>query len=219
MNTEFQNEKNLSERAYIKNQADLLRFEKGQVVYCEGSTPLGIYIVKDGRIKIKKTGIDGKEQIVRIATRGDSLSYIDLLSNTRYSNSAGAISDSNLYFLDKQKFWSLLRSHPDLFEKLLCLLSKDLKTAEEKITDLAYKPVKGRLVDALNKLGEPESANSDSLRVHISRYNLACYLGTAKETVNRMICELRDEGLIQTEENEINVLNQNKLNSICKYYD
>lgn len=195
----------------IEDKSDHLQFKKGQMIYCEGSTPLGAYFVREGKAKIKKIASDGKEQIINIATPGEMLSYIDLVSNTRYSTSAIALEDSVLLFLPKQMFWSLIKDQGNLFDSFVQLISQDLRHAEEKITDLAYKPVRSRLADALITLARKFENGSGSQSVAITRYDLACFVGTVKETVNRVLSDFRNEKLIMTDGTKIVILDANGL--------
>src|ERR1044072_4918482 len=69
-------------------------YKKGQVVFSEGSHPLGLFCVYDGKIKISNSGHDGKEQIVRLARHGDVLGYRALLTSERYNSTAVVLDDS-----------------------------------------------------------------------------------------------------------------------------
>lgn len=204
----------------MQDRSDLLKVKKGQVIYMEGSTPLGAYLVQQGKVKISKIGSDGKEQILRIAVPEEMLTYTDLISNARYTTSAKALEDTTLLFVPKNEFWSTLRANANLFEEFLILVSNDLNRAEQNITSLAYKPVRGRLADALLALGKKLNSVGDGPQsIFISRYDLACYVGTAKETVNRLLSEFRNENLVSTNGTEIIIDNLRGLMHISKMYN
>ena len=221
----LQSKQNIDESPFqvmniIKDKSDQLQFKKGQLIYCEDNTPLGVYFVFKGKVKISKIGSDGKEQILRIATPDDMLSYSDLVSNTKYSTSANALEDTTLLFVSKQEFWNIIRTQRQLLENFVLQLSLDLKQAETKIADLAYKPVRGRLADALialtNKFNKQPIMGS--IGVSISRADLACFVGTAKETANRLLSEFRNEHLISTEGTKINILDMEGLKLVSNMY-
>lgn len=203
-----------------EDKSDHLQYKKGQLIYCENSTPLGVYFVQEGSVKISKIGCDGKEQILRIVTSNEMMGYVDMVSNSRYTTSAKTLEDTTLLFIPKQEFWSTLKKQRQLFENFVLLLSDDLREAEEKIADLAYKPVRGRLADALiylfkkfNKENKPKKA------ISISRFDLACLVGTAKETINRLLSEFRTEKIVTTEGTKINILEIEGLNRLSKMYN
>ena len=158
---------------------------------------------------------------MRIATPGEMLSYTDLISNTRYTTSAKALEDGSLLFIPKQDFWNTMKEQNKLYEQFVQMLSKDLTEAEERITDLAYKPVRGRLADALVSLAKKFNKNEHlgNMSIHITRSDLACFVGTAKETVNRLVSEFRKEQIITTEGTRINIVNLQKLKSISRLYE
>ncbi|MHB1278334.1 MAG: Crp/Fnr family transcriptional regulator [Bacteroidia bacterium] len=203
----------------IPGISDHLEYKKGQLIYCEGSTPLGIYFVQEGMVKIYKLGSDTKEQIVRIATPEEMLSYVDLISNIRYTTSARALENTVLLFVPKQEFWKTIKEHMPLFENFVLLLSMDLRQAEDKITNLAYTPVRGRLADALITL-EQKFHKDQKMPAYVSltRSDLACFVGTAKETVNRLLSDFRHEGLVSTEGTKINILNLPGLIRVSNMY-
>jgi len=204
----------------IKDHSDLLKLKKGQIVYSEGSTPLGVYFVKNGMVKVSQLGSDGKEQIMIIAVANDMLMCTDMVLNTHYSTSAEVIEETELYFIPKKEFWSVIKNEQNLFEQFVLLIADELKFIETKMTNLAYKPVRGRLADALIYLYE-KSNNCSAERpcITISRYNLACFVGTAKETVNRLMSEFRNDKMIETEGTIINVIDPHGLKKISHMYD
>ncbi len=206
----------------IESKSDHLEFKRGQLIYCEGSTPLGVYFVRKGKVKMSKIGSDGKEQILRIATPEEMLICSDLISDSRYSTSAKALEDTTLLFIPKSEFWKMLRQEQKVLEQFVLLLSCDLKMAETKIADLAYKPVRGRLADALLFLSEKynhDNKKDEKIVVAIKRSDLASFVGTAKETVNRLLSEFRTENIIETEGHDITIINMPKLNQMCGMYN
>ena len=219
----LQNDKPLSQLPFqipklILDKLDVLFIKKGQVIFSEGSTPLGAYYLKTGKVKISKTGNQRKEQIIRIVTQNELLSHTDLFTNSRYSTLATALEDSFLLFISKQEFWNLLRENNHLFEQLLQQISLDVKNIEAKIVDLAYKPVRGRLANAILDLDKIFSEDTGQHNVFITRTDLASYVGTVKETVNRLLSEFRNERLIATNGTRITILDVHGLNRICKMY-
>lgn len=203
----------------LESKADIVHYKRRQIIYAEHGTPLGVYIILDGKVKITKTSIDGKEQIVRIAANGEPLGLVDLAADSTYGATAEALEDSRISFVPRWEFWNIVHGSPELFDELLRLVSAELKLAEEKMADLAYKPVKVRLADALLELQTKfDPAGSGKQDINLSRYDLACYIGTAKETVNRVMSELRGDNLVSTHGKAIHIENRAGLEQISKMY-
>lgn len=203
----------------FKKKLDVLYLKKGQILFSEGSSPLGAYLIQKGKVKISKLGSQGKEQITGICSNHEIIGYTDLFFKSRYSTSAKAIEDSTVLFISKPEFWKMLKEQQNLFEDLLQQLLQDKKLTEAKLVDFAYKPVKGRLADAVICLDKKFNGNSKKHLILITRADLAGYVGTVKETVNRVLSDFRNEKLISTNGTKINILDIDGLNRISKMYD
>lgn len=187
---------------------DEFKFKKDQLIYCQGSSSLGAYFVKKGSVKIRKTGSGGKEQIIRISIQGDLLNFTELAVNMKFNSTSQALEDTTIGFIEKQVFRKLINTQNKISEQFILLLSKELSDAETRIADMAYKPVKARLADALINLFNRYNQKNENLTdsFFISRKDLACYTGTAKETVNRLLSDFRNEKLISTTKSKINII-------------
>ncbi|OEK00994.1 hypothetical protein BFP97_05480 [Roseivirga sp. 4D4] len=190
-------------------------YAKGQVVFRIDSLPHGLYYVKSGKVKVFKYGSDGKEQILTIAGAGRFLGYKDLLADRRYTSGATVVEDATLIFIPKSDFFEIFKSDEasDYFTGLLC---RDLAEAEERMVSMAYKPVRGRLAESLLSLNK--TYKDQSRGIDLTREELANFVGTAKETVIRLLSEFKAEKLIQIEGRNIEVLNLQGLNHIHNIY-
>ncbi|MGY5851748.1 Crp/Fnr family transcriptional regulator [Salegentibacter sp. F14] len=205
--------------APLRARADYLYYKKGQLIYQEGSTPLGAYFVENGSIKVSKLGSSGKEQILKIVTNGELLCLSDLFSKSRYGNSAKTLEDSSLLFIPKQDFWEVLKEDDHIFRSLLQQLALNIRKGHEKTVDLAYKPVRGRLAEALLNLDSKFNITGrEPHQVALTRSDLAGYVGTVKETVNRLLSEFRAEKLISTQGTRIKINDPNGLERISRMY-
>ncbi|MFH4968074.1 Crp/Fnr family transcriptional regulator [Gaetbulibacter sp. M240] len=199
---------------------DVLVFKKGQIIYFEGSSPQGIYLIKEGVVKVSKSSCNGREFITRIATNGDILSYGDLALNARHSGSGEALEETVIYFIYKHDFQEALRSHAEFFEFFLEKLIKYVRQLETKASQIAYKPVRGRLADALLYLDlKFNGPHENASEISINRKDLAGLIGTVRETVNRLLSEFRSEGWIKTDGHKIHILNPKALKKAAQMYN
>jgi CRP-like cAMP-binding protein len=205
----------LTSEHLAKERFDENLYTKGQVVLRIGSMPHGLFYVSSGKVKVFKYGSDGKEQILTIAGAGRFLGYKDLLANRRYSSGATVVEDAMLIFIPKADFMEIFKSDEatDFFTGLLC---KDLMEAEERIVSMAYKPVRGRLAESLLSLNT--TYLNDGHGIDLSREELANFVGTAKETVIRLLSEFKSEKLIHLDGRNIEVLNIKGLNRVINIY-
>ncbi|MFI5145320.1 MAG: Crp/Fnr family transcriptional regulator [Ignavibacteria bacterium] len=196
-------------------------YRKGQLVFFEGNRPTGLFCVNKGKIKIYQIGIEGKEQIIRLAKDGDIIGYRSLISSETYTASAAVIEDAMICFLPRKTFFDLLQSNSELSTRMMKLLSHDLKAAEKRITGLAQKPVRERLAETLLMLSEFYGLDKDSfsIKAHLSRDDIANIVGTATETAIRILSEFRAEKIINLLGKKIQVLNHDLLVKAANIYD
>ncbi|NME67276.1 Crp/Fnr family transcriptional regulator [Flammeovirga aprica] len=191
-------------------------FKKGQPIFQEDSMPTGVYCISEGLVKVTKLGSNGKEQILRIAKPGDFVGYKSLIKGSRYRASAIAIEDSSICLIPKAIFMELLHENVEFYQQIVHLLCDVIDNAETKITDIAYKPVRGRIAEALLVL---DKAFVDKEHITLTREDLAGLVGTVKETAIRIISEFKHEKLIEINKRSIKIINPDGLVKISHLYD
>ncbi len=188
-------------------------YKKGQTLFNEGSYPFGVYCINDGKVKLSHLGDDGKEQIIRLLRGGDVLGYRALLSGERYSASAIALEDTQVCFIPKELFISVLKSDTGLAFEMMKLLSDELHKAEVKLTHLAQKPIRERLAETLLFIKETYGFEADgvTLSVRLSREEIANLVGTATESTIRLLSEFKKDGMVELDGKKIKILRQKEL--------
>lgn len=184
-------------------------YKKGQVIFEEGGTPSGLFCIHQGKVKVYKTGDEGRDHIVRFAKAGDLIGYRSLVSGEKYNLSAAALEDSVVCCIPQQVFLERLREGGHFAMDMIQLLSGQLRRAEDQVVHLAQKPVRERLAETLLILKEvygTENGDDGPLNVKLSRDELAAVVGTATETLVRTIADLKSEKLIATDKKKIRIL-------------
>lgn len=189
-------------------------YKKGHDIFLQGNPSYGLYCINSGKIKITKTGPDGKESIVRIASAGDVLGHRSLFSHENFSATATTIEDTTICFIDKKYIYSALKKEPSIALNLIQQLSREMGSAEAKSASLAQKSVKERLCELLLTLkatyGIVEE-NRTRLDIKLTREEMASMIGTSVETVIRFMTELKDEGMIAQEGKVIYLIDEQAL--------
>lgn len=198
-----------------------MTFRKGQVIFGEGAHPLGLYCVNNGKIKLSHRGEDGKEQIVRLSKEGDVLGYRALLTNERYNATAVALDDTEICFIPRDTFFNVLKNNPDLSFEIIKMLSTELRKAEDRITDLAQKPVRERMAEGLLFLKETYGYEADGSTINIvlSREDIANLVGTATETAIRLLSEFKNDKIVEFIGKKIRILDAERLVRTAHLYD
>jgi len=195
-------------------------YKKAQLIFYEGNRPTGLYCVNQGKIKIFQTGEEGKEQILRLAKEGDLLGYRALISGEPYSASAAVMEDAVVCYIPRKTFFELLQKNSELSNKMMQLLSHDLKEAEARITGLAQKPVRERMAETILMLREFYGSDDDEIiNASISREDIAGIVGTSTETCIRIIADFKHEKLIVLAGKRIKVANLHGLIKAAHVFD
>ncbi|HKR06824.1 MAG TPA: Crp/Fnr family transcriptional regulator [Bacteroidia bacterium] len=196
-------------------------YKKGEIIFREGGIPMGIYFLKDGKVKKYKTTNEGGEQIFYICNQGELMGYHALLSESHYPDSAAAIENSKISFFPKDDFLVVLNSSPVLSKWLLKLLSHEFSVFINNITSLAKKSVRERLALGLLILNEKYAVNGNEntpSEINLSRGDLASMVGTAKETLVRLLHDFKDEKMIETNGRVIRILDKKSLVKVANFY-
>lgn len=189
-------------------------YKKHSIIFYEGNKPFGLYILCAGRVKLYKSTPEGKQQIVKIINPGEIFGEKSLFANDNYTASAETLELSQINFIEKQLFFKFLAEHPNLSIKIINNLSKELKIAQNRLRDFAYKSAREKVADLLVRLasdyGIPEN-NSIRIGIYLSREELAQIIGLSKETTIRLLSDFKKEGLIDEAMKKIAVKNLSKL--------
>ncbi len=200
--------------SYIKN---CNKYDKGEVIYHEGSRITGVYCLDSGIVKHYKTGNDGKEQIIRFSKAGDIFGYRSVLSNETACTTAKVVEESSVCFIPATHFLKLIKENSDFALSLMQLSCKELGDANKYILDIAQKNVRERLAEILLLLHDNFGTNSDGdLNIFLTREELAGLVGTATESVIRLLSEFKKDKIIQLNKRKIKILNIKELRRISQ---
>jgi len=195
-------------------------FNRGSVLYNEGSRITGCYCIYSGIIKIYKTGIDGKEQIIRFAKKGDLIGFRSVLSKELACTTAKPIEDSVTCYIPGDTLVDLVKSNGNFSIELMQLTCRELGEANTYITDIAQKTVRERLAEILIHLKNDFGLdNNNILQISLTREELANIVGTATESVIRLLSEFKQDKLINLNGRKITILDESSLIRIGNLYD
>lgn len=181
--------------------------KKGQLLYFDGDTSQGIYLVLSGKIKVSKITEDGRELVTAINATDDYFGIYDAIIAKAHTENAEAIEHSTVCLLYKEQLDELLAQNAGLAMEFIHLLSENLKKKEEQLVQMAYHSVRKRLAETLLRVQE---INRSTI-FKISRNDLAAMAGIATETVSRTLSDFKDEKLLDKKGAEISILALEKL--------
>lgn len=182
------------------------RYKAGDIIFRAGDTPLGLFSVRKGVVKLESLSEDGDSHTLRLVGAGGMLGYRSFFGGEAYKKSAIAMEDTEVCFLPRKEVLELFHCHPDLGLKMINQLSLDLDHAETKWVDQIDKGAPARIADALIFLNEKFSGTS------WTRKEIAEWAGTTTETVIRTLALFEKEGIITQNYKNFTILDADKLN-------
>ena len=188
-------------------------FRKTDVIYREGEEPHSLYFIKSGRVKISKNNLEGKEFVSNIMGSGSFIGHHAILEKTTYHEDAFALDDSVLIYVPIQKINAILKVDPSVAVDLAKLLNKKLEESEERLVSMAYDSVRKRTADVLIRLEEKfkNHDHEEKVEIKITRDDLAALVGTASETVIRVLRDFKDGKILEVKGRTIQILDIEKL--------
>jgi DNA-binding response OmpR family regulator len=210
----------IDDARHVLNLKDLCKDKKVKVfkkkvdVFTEGDAPLNVFFIKSGSVKVFKSHPDGKELITNIYHENDFFGFESILDASLYSESAVAMKDSELILISKYDFITLMQSHPDVSKSFIALLCKKVTEKENQLLNLAYNSVRQRTAEALLNVTQLKDNKEN---IQISRDDLAKIVGTASESVIRVLSDFKDEKLIEIDGGKIKILQPAKLEKVVRW--
>jgi CRP-like cAMP-binding protein len=203
---------NLKELDLLPLEDGTINYKRGDIIYEEGARINGFYCVVKGIIKIYKTGFDGKDQIIRFAKPGDIMGFRSTITGELACTTTKAIEDASLCFVPGDLVKSFVKSNGEFAMDLLQLACNELGEANDYITDIAQKTVRERLAEVLIHLKWSFNLDNENfLQISLTREELANLVGTATESVIRLLSEFKQDRLIELHGRRIKILDETKL--------
>jgi CRP-like cAMP-binding protein len=211
---------NIDEHSFLDSEKKCNIFKKGDILYKEGNRISGVFCINSGVLKIYKTGSDGKEQIVAFAKEGDLTGYRSVLSNEPACTTAEILQEASICYIPSQVVFHLVKTNGDFALALVQLTCKELNQANSYIKDIAQKTVRERLAESIlmieDKFGTTTEGN---LNITLTREELANIVGTATESVIRLLSDFKADKIISMEGKKIKIENKPYLQKLAKSFN
>lgn len=189
--------------------------KKGDTIFEEGETINGVFCVKDGVCKLSKLSANGKDQIVRLVTKGDIIGQRSLVGDESANLSATALNDMEVCFIPKEEIIKDLKANPNFSISMLEQFADDMRKSDNILVDMAQKSVKERLAMALLYLHENFGVDENGmLSLVLSREDYANIVGTATESAIRVLSEFKKSGFITTKGKQIKLVDIESLKRV-----
>jgi DNA-binding response OmpR family regulator len=191
------------------------KYKPKQQVFSEGNRPTCLFYIQKGKVKTYKTNDYGKELVMDLYNEGDFLGFISLLENTNYQETAVAMEESELAIIPKEDFEELMNSNPEVSQKFIQLLAKNISEKKNQLLGIAYNSLRKKVAEALMTLYKKYNVASDeNFSINLTRENLSTIAGTATESLIRTLGDFKNEKLIEITDGIITIINEKKLQNL-----
>ncbi len=191
--------------------------KKGEALFEEGDKLSGIYCVRNGVSKLSKLSSNGKDQIVKLASKGEVIGQRSVIAEEHANLSATAVNDMEVCFIPKDSIVHTLNTNPNFAVEVLRHMAHDLKEADDVIVNMSQKTVKQRVAEAFFYLKNNFGEDKDGfLALTLSREDIANVVGTATESCIRIISEFKKKGYIKTSGKKIAIADERGLQDLME---
>lgn len=198
----------------LASLASEVRFDKGRSIFLEGGEAKGFYIAKTGLVKIFKLAPDGREQIIHIYGPGEPFAEVPVFEGGAYPANAVAIEESVLLFFPREAIRRLLTREPSLALAWLAVLARKLRRFTIQVENLTLKESPQRLAAYLLDLSDHNNG-ADNVELDMTKGHLAALLGTAQETLSRILKKMTEAGHITVKGRRIQLLDRPALEALA----
>lgn len=178
------------------------RFPANTVIFSAHEAGQTLFIITAGRVKVSAKSYEGREVILAILKAGDFFGEMSLLDGQPRSATVMAIDDTELFVLQRTDFLALLDRNPQLALRVLATMANRLRRTDRRVESLALMRVYGRIAGVLMQLAEDEGLRVGDDMIIQNRplhVDIAKMAGTTRETVTRVLTDLRERGYLQME--------------------
>ncbi len=184
----------------LEQDALTTSYPTGAVLFAEGQTPRGVFIVRRGRVKLSVCGSDGRTLILRIAESGCPLGVAAVVSGSKYEATAETQEPCEISFLRHSDLLRLMRLHGELALWVTQHIAQDYASTCRDIRDLilsdsASEKLARLLVGWLDQ--NTEARNPSQMKLALTHEEIGQMIGTSRETVSRLFAGFKKQRLIQ----------------------
>lgn len=191
----------------LKSADRIVKMEKGSYLFREGQPANEMYIILSGKVQISKMNAEGRELYLRLCNYNDIVGELTLFTqDPKYLFNARIVEDGEAAALNITDLENALFNNSKIAHEFLKWMNDHIRKTVTKFRDLVLNGKKGALYSTLIRLSNSygiEREDGIYINVPLTNQDLANYCGTARESISRMLSDLRDEGIISIDRKKI----------------
>jgi CRP-like cAMP-binding protein len=207
-----------AERKLLRDNARIVSFKKNEMIYFEDDYPKDLMCLFKGKVKIFKSGVGGRSQIIRMVRPVQYFGYRAYFANEAYITAASAFEASVVCMIPLEIVEQFLRNNGHLAMFFIQQLSADLGIADQRVVNLTQKHIRGRLAESLIFLKESYGLEEDgaTINIYLAREDLANLSNMTTSNAIRTLSTFVDERIITIDGRKIKIIDEDKLRKISR---
>lgn len=205
------------QKRQVEQATQMLQLRRGERAYLPGDPSDRIFLLKSGVIKIAAVGADGRESILALLHPGDIFGELAVVDDSPRDHLAEAFQDAVICAMNRDLMLRLIRESPELGYQVTKILGFRLRTFRSRVEELLCRSAQARLAQALLDLaGEHGVPDADGVLIplRLSQRDLGKLVGLSRETVNGVLQEFRQRGLVEADRRTIRIREPEALRAV-----
>jgi len=205
-----------SELKKVSQSKESRKIKKGETLILEGEKLKGLYCVSSGVTKLAKLGANGKDQILKLAAKGELLGKHSLVNKERSRIEVTALEDVDFCYIPNEAIENVLKENPNFSMGMLQDALKELTQTEEFLLNIAHLNARQRIAHILLYIQTFGTDENGFFRLLLSREDIAAMAGVATESAIRILSTFKKEKLIRAATRRIGIQNFEELKRIAE---
>ena len=203
----------VEERRQVAMHMVVRTFEKNETIYSEGDEPRNLLCLLDGKVKIYKEGVGGRNQIVRVVSPVEYFGYRAAFSEENYVTGAAAFEASTIGIIPMRLIFSIAERNAHLCNFFIRKLAKALGKSDERTVNLSHYHFRGRLAESILFLKENYGLEADgcTLSIYLSREDMANLSNMTTSNAIRTLSLFAQEKMIAIDGRKIKIIDEEAL--------
>jgi len=188
---------------------------RGTSICAKGDPGSSLFVVCQGSVKISVPSADGHDAVLNLIGKGDVFGEIALLDGRPRTADVVAITDCELFVIERRDFLPLVKEEPEIALKMIEILCAKLRRTTEQAENLMFLPLPGRLARTLLRLSDGDERSCER-KVAVTQKNLGNIIGMSRESTNRQLRIWEEQEWVRLERGGIVILSVTALERIAE---
>lgn len=204
----------LADRGELASRMRVRQFARDEVVFHRDDPAGHFFVIVAGTVKLTGADESGREVVIAILRGGDVFGELELFDDQPRSVTVTAITETQALALGREDFFEVLERNPRSMRAMLTLLARTIRDTAGRIEDLVFLDVPSRVAKSLLDLGSATGSNGE---IHLTQEDIAAFVGATRTSVNRVLADLEQRGIIALGRRHIEIKDQAALQRQVRY--